>query len=252
MECNPLPTAGLSLRIAATRMSVIRIGAEWAQLCFLIRCTYHREGASLVFAVERSEFGRVVRWKTAGGGVLWIVEPESYVKGVGRWQGRVRIKAEDLVEQDRLNANMAVVRVIANLNVRLIPRKAEAALEDVLEVRIGRFIRQERAALYRKEIEGETGFESIKIQNHGVIEFPANNRRPSPGFFIVGFAKALDKLRIRHEIKSDLVFLVLSGGHERRDNRPYGRCQSKDDYARLKVVPALRQLSRSHCILHFI
>src|SRR5258707_1270023 len=43
--------------------------------------------------------------------------------------------------------------------------KSSFGLEDVLEVRIGRFIRQERAALYRKEIEGETGFESIKIQN---------------------------------------------------------------------------------------
>src|SRR5580698_4895785 len=122
MECNPLPTAGLGLGIAATRMRVIRIGAERAQLCFLIRHTDHREGASLVFAVERSEFGGVVRWKTAGSSVLWIVEPEPYVKCVGRWQGRVRIKAEYLVEQDRLDANMAVIRVISNLNIRLIPR----------------------------------------------------------------------------------------------------------------------------------
>jgi hypothetical protein len=251
-ECNPLPTAVPCLGVAATRMSVIRIGAERAQLCFWIRCTDHREGASLVFAVEWSELGGVVRWETAGRSVLWIVEPEPYVKGVGRWQGRVRIKTEDLVEQDRLDANMAVVGVISNLNVRLIPRQAEAALEDVLEVWIGRFVRQERAALYRKEIEGETGFESIKIQNHGVIEFPANNRRPGPGFFIMRFAKALDKLRIWHQIKSDLVFLVLSGGRDRSDKGSYDRSQSEDDKARLKVVPALHELARSHCILHFV
>ena len=171
--------------IAATRMRVIRIGAERAQLCFLIRYTDHREGASLVFAVERSELGGIVRWKTAGSSVLRIVEPEPDVKGVRRWQGRVRIKAEDLVEQDRLDANMTVVSVISDLNVRLIPRKTEAAFEDGVEVRIDRFIRQERAALYRKEIERETGFESIKIQNHGVIESPANNRRTGPGFFIM-------------------------------------------------------------------
>ena len=68
-----------------------------------------------MFSIERSELGRVVRRKAAGSGILWIVEPEPYMKGIGGWQGYVRIKAEDLVEQDRLDANVAVVGVLADL-----------------------------------------------------------------------------------------------------------------------------------------
>ena len=61
---------------STARMLRIRIGAEWPQLRRRIRCADHREGSCLVFAVERSELGRVVRWETAGRRVLWIVEPE--------------------------------------------------------------------------------------------------------------------------------------------------------------------------------
>src|ERR1700759_3414254 len=147
---------------------------------------------------------------------------------------------------------MAVVGVLSNLNVRLVLRKTKTPLEDILEVRIGRLIRQEWTALYRKEIEGETGFEAIKIQNQGVIEFPANDRRPCLGLLIRGFPKAIDKWRIWHQIKSDLVFLVLSRGRDRSYDRPHDRSQSKDDGARLKVFAALRELARSHCILHFV
>jgi hypothetical protein len=236
------------LGIATTWMRRVRIGAEWSQPRCLIRDTDHREGSRLVFAVERSELSGVVRWKTAGGSVLRIVDPKTYVEGVGGWQGCVRIEAEDLVEQDRLDANVPVVGLLSNLNVRLVPCKTEAALE----VRIGRFIRQERAALHRKEIEGETGFESIEIQNHRVIEFAANYRSPGPGLFIRGFAKAIDKLRICHQIKADFVFLVLGRGREWGDDCSHDGNQSKDDCARPKILPALPELVFSHCILHFV
>ena len=116
--------------IAAARMRWIRIGAERSQLRCGIRRTNHREGARFVFAVERSELGRVIRGKAAVSSVMGIVEPEPHV----------RIEAEDLVEQDRLDANMAVVSLLADLDIRLVPSETEAALEDLLEVWIGRFI----------------------------------------------------------------------------------------------------------------
>ena len=74
--------------------------------------------------------------------------------------------------------------------------------------------------MYRKEIEGETGFESVEIQNQSVIEFAANDRRPGPRFFIRGFAKTIDKLRIWHQIKTDFIFLVLGRGRGWEDDRP--------------------------------
>ena len=184
--------------------------------------------------------------ETAGRSVLRVVEPEPEVERVGGCQVHVLVDTEDLVEQDR--ANLHVARAVrAHVNVRLVPRKTELALE----VRIGRFIRQERGALHRKEIEGESGFESIEIQNHSVIEFAANYRSPGPGLFIRGFAKAIDKLRICHQIKTDFVFLV---GAEAAS----GETTAPVTVTKVKMIvpdsrfPALRELVVSHCIPHFV
>ena len=228
--------------IAAARMLWIRIGAERSQLRFRIRRADHREGARFVFAVERSELGGVIRREPAVFSVFWIVEPKTYMKRVGWLQCYVRIEAEDLVEQDRLDANMAVVGLIADLDIRLVPGETEAALEDAFEVWIRRFIRQERAALYRKEIKGKTRLESIEIQNQSVIEFASNDRRPGPGLFIRRFAKATDHTRIWYQIKTDFIFLVLRRGRGWKDTPHYRRCQSEDDCAHLQAVPVLCKL----------
>ena len=82
-----------------------------------------------MLSVEWSELGRIIRRKTASGGVLWIVEPEAQMKRVGGGQSHIRIKAEDLVEQNRLDANVAFVAMFADLNVGLIPGQTEAAFE---------------------------------------------------------------------------------------------------------------------------
>src|ERR1700749_4680110 len=95
----------------------IRIGAERSQLCRRIRCTDHRERSSLVLSVERSELSRVIRGKATAGRILRIVKPEPKVKGIDGWQCYVRIKTEDLVEQDRLDANVAIVAMLADLDV---------------------------------------------------------------------------------------------------------------------------------------
>jgi hypothetical protein len=49
--------------------------------------------------------------------VLWIVKPEPKMKGVGRCQSYVRVEAEDLVEEDGLDANVAVIATLADLDV---------------------------------------------------------------------------------------------------------------------------------------
>src|SRR5258708_17342654 len=93
-----------------------------------------------MFSVERSELARVVRRKAAGSSILWIVEPESYMASVGWRQCCVRIESEDLVEQDGLDTNVAVVSLLADLAVRLIPRQTASALDDGFEVRTRRLI----------------------------------------------------------------------------------------------------------------
>jgi hypothetical protein len=104
--------------------------------------------------------------------------------------------------------------------------------------------------LYRKEIEGKTGLESIQIQNQSVIEFAANDRRSGLGFFIMGFAKTLDKLRICYQIKTDFIFLTLSRDRDREHFPHYGHNQSEDDGAQPQVFEVLRERIVSHWILH--
>src|ERR1700761_6353865 len=122
-------------------MGRIRIGAEGSQLCLRIRHTDHCERPGVVLPVERSEFGWIVRGETARSSVLRIVEPETHVEGVGRWKGGIRIETKDLVKQDRLDPDMTIVAMLPDLDVRLIPSKTEATLEDSFEVRIGCLIR---------------------------------------------------------------------------------------------------------------
>ena len=190
----------------------IGVGTERSQLCRRIRCTHHCEGSSFVLSIEGSELGRIIRGEATAGRVVRIVEPEPEVKGVGRWKRYVRIKTEDLVEQNRFDTNVTVIVPLAYLDVRLIPSKTEASLEDVLEVGIRRFVRQEGAALYCEEIEGETGLEPIKIENQSVIQLAADHRRPGLGLLVRIIAKTRDETRICYEVKADLIFLVLSRG----------------------------------------
>ena len=65
-----------------------------------------------MLAVERSELSGVVGWKTAGSSILWIVKPEPKMKGIGGCQSYIWIKAEDLVEQDRFDANVAIIATL--------------------------------------------------------------------------------------------------------------------------------------------
>ena len=200
--------------VAATGVLRVRVGAEGAQLRGRVGHADHCKGTRLVLSVERSEFGRIVRRKTAGGGILRIVEPEAQMKRVGGRQSCIRIKAEDLVEQNRLDADVTFVAVFADLNVGLIPRQTEAAFEG----RVGHAFRQERAALDGKKIEGKSGFEAVEVQKQGVIQLAADDRRMGPGFLVGGFAKTVDKLWIWHQIKTDFIFLVLSCGFAGEEN----------------------------------
>ena len=71
--------------------------------------------------VERRRFGWI---EAACLGVVGVVEPESNVEGVGRGQRHRRIKAEDLIDEDRSNHREGIAEAVG-LNVRLIPGQSE-------------------------------------------------------------------------------------------------------------------------------
>src|SRR5215469_10414572 len=128
-----------SLRIAGSRIFVIvGISAERPQAA-LSRKADHRKRTRVVFTVKRSGLG----WVAAARNILRIVEPESDMEGVRRRKGYVGIESEDLIQKNCLDAYVTVVRVLADLNIRLIPGKPEAPLEVGVWVAISK----ERAAL---------------------------------------------------------------------------------------------------------
>src|SRR5262249_47627538 len=133
------------LWIAAHRVRVIVwIGAEWSQAALGSRQTDHRERSSFMFAVE---WRRLRYIEAAGCSVLRVVEPESDVEGVGRSKSDVGIEAEDLIQKNRLDANVTVVIVLPDLNIRLVPGESKAAFKDVLESGVAGAVCEEGAAL---------------------------------------------------------------------------------------------------------
>ena len=82
-----------------------------------------------MLSVEGSELRRIVGWESTSCRILRIVEPESQVEGIRRFKCRIRIETKDLIEEDGLDTNMAVVRMFVDFDVGLIPRQAKAAFE---------------------------------------------------------------------------------------------------------------------------
>src|SRR5262249_52506322 len=98
-----------------------------------------------MFAVK----GRwILRIESAAHCVLRVVEPEAHMKGIRWFQAYVDIRVEpkNLIQQDRLDANMSFVSALGNLDVRLIPRQPEALVELRREVRVRCVLGQQRAA----------------------------------------------------------------------------------------------------------
>ena len=114
-----------------------------------------------MFAIKRRELGRIVRWKSASRRIFWIVKPKANVERIRRRQGNIRIEAEYLVKKNRSDPNVAIVAVLSDLDIGLIPSETEAARES----RVRDILAEERTALDCEEIEGQTRLESIKIED---------------------------------------------------------------------------------------
>ena len=121
------------------------------------------------------------------------------------WQACVGIEPEDLVEKNGLDANMAVIGVLSDFSVGLIPRQPEAAVE----LRILATVCKERAVLHGEEIEGKAGLDAVEVKNECVIQFTSDDGCLRSWLFVRVRPQTVNDRRIGDKVKGYIVFLVL-------------------------------------------
>jgi hypothetical protein len=208
-RCPVRPLAQSGLRVTTSWCAaVVRIRAERPKLCNWVDTADHRKGTGLVFAIEGRWFRRVELARRKSGGVLRIVEPETYIESVSRGQACVRVEAEDLVKEDRLNTDVAIVGVLSDFNVGLIPSQTEAAVELWILAAIGK----ERAVLNGEQIECEARLDAVEIEDQRVIQLAADHRSLGAWLLIGIGSQAVDNRWIGDEVKGNFILLVLRHG----------------------------------------
>src|SRR5438270_10960467 len=101
-----------------------------------------------MFAVERLRMSLI---ETATGSGIRIVKPETNVERICWSQPHVGIKTKDVIQQNCLDAYVAVVTVL-DLNIGLVPRQPKGAVEHMGDRRILRPVGQQRAALHVEQV----------------------------------------------------------------------------------------------------
>jgi len=152
-------TAVVSEGAAGWCCGVVRIRAEWTQSGLGVRNAEHGKRISLVLAVERSGLGRVEVTARQSCRILGIVKPEAPVEGVRRSQAHVGVKTEDIVQKNRFDLDMAVIGLLANLDIGLIPSQTEASREIGVLGAIG----LKEDVLDGEQVKRETWLDPIQI-----------------------------------------------------------------------------------------
>jgi len=199
--------APLSERAAGWSCGIVRVRAERAQtvLCWN---TDHGKRSGLMLAVERRGLGWVEVAAGQSRSIFGVVEPETQMESIRRSQAHVGIKTEDIIQKNRLDLNVAVIRVLANLDIGLIPGQTKASREIGVFGAIG----LKETILDREQIKRETRLDPIQIQNECVIELAANYRGAGARLLKRIGTKAVNDRRVRQQVEADLVLLVLGGG----------------------------------------
>ena len=152
----------VSVSVAAGwRCGIVRVRAERAQTGLGVRNTEHGKRSGLMLAVEWRGLGRVDVASGQSRRILGIVEPETQMESVRRVQAHVGVKTEDIVQKNRLDLDMAVIRLFANLDIGLVPSQTEAPSEIGVLGSIG----LKEAVLDREQIKHETRLDPVEIQN---------------------------------------------------------------------------------------
>src|SRR5262249_58972966 len=112
--------------------------------------TNQRQRTSLMLAIERRG---IIHIKAAGGSVVRIVEPETYMEGVGRLQIHVRVETENLIQQNSSDADGGLA-LIVRFDIGLIPGQTKTPVVGH-EVRVGVALSiQEGGALDGEQVKG--------------------------------------------------------------------------------------------------
>lgn len=127
---------------------------------------------------------------------------------VRRSQAHIRVKTEDIVQKDRLDLDMTVVRLLADLDIGLIPGQTKASREIGVFGAVG----LKEAVLNGEQVKREAWLDPIQIQYERVILLATNNGGASPRLLKRIGTKAVNDRRVRQQVESDLVLLILGGG----------------------------------------
>src|ERR1051326_2193102 len=166
-------------------------GAKRSQLCLRIRHCDESYGSGAVLAIERGWVSNI-KYAAVSVRIVGIVKPESKVEGMDRLRiALVRIKTEDLIEQDRLDGCRERAFVV-RLNVGLIPSHSK-----IREGRIRRSVRPEVASLDREHVEGQTGFEVLAHDRQRIVQSAASHVSGGSRRIVARHTQAAKKLWIR-------------------------------------------------------
>lgn len=149
----------------------------------------------MVLPVEGCEFG-YIEGAAVYVGIIGIIEPETNVEAIGRRQTGVRIKSEDLIQQDRLDRGLEMTLTVG-LKVSLIPSHAKAASET----HIGIAVRKQVAALDRKHIECEMRFNVVALDGKCVVQISPRHGYVGGGSRATWCSQTREELRVRVEIE---------------------------------------------------
>ena len=186
---------------------VVRVGAQWSQRGLGVRGAEHGKRSGLVHAVERRGLGRVEVTAGQDRSILRIVEPETQMERVRRSQAHIGVKAEDIIQKNRLDLDMAVIGLLANFDIGLIPGQTETPRKIGVLGAIG----LKEAILDGEQVKRETRLDPIQVQNECVILLAPDYRRAGPRLLIRIGAKTVNYRRVRQQVESDLVLLILGG-----------------------------------------
>src|SRR6266852_8511368 len=115
------------------------------------------------------------------------------MEGVRRSQAHVWVKAEDIVQKNGLDLDMAVIRLLANLDIGLIPGQTEAAREIGVLGAIG----LKEAVLDGEQVKRETWLDPVQVENERVVLLATNDRGVGPRLLEWIGTKAVNDRRVR-------------------------------------------------------
>src|SRR5713226_950357 len=114
---------------------------------------------------------------------------------VRRSQAHVGIETKDIVQKNRFDLDMAVIRLLANLDIGLIPGQTKASCEIGIFGAIG----LKEAVLNGEQVKRETWLDPVQIQYERVILLATNDGSVSPRLLKRIRTKTVNDRRVRQQ-----------------------------------------------------